>query len=118
MKLYRDLNAVYDVLAGLTDEAASFAPKEEFQALGADQQTLDSSRQALGNYLETLASYKDSQVANLQTHAKGAAPPKKIIVDEEEPVRPVRKKKKAATSTKVQPAAKPAANQSQPANPQ
>jgi len=114
IKLYRDLNALYDVFSALTEYANSFAPKDEYSALANDQQALDASRRAMGDYLENLAGYTDSRVAQLPAAAANAANPsgaKRIIVDDDEPARPVKKKKSAA---KPQTAKKPAQSQNQP----
>lgn len=107
LKLYRDLNVLYDVLSGLTESAGAFGTKDEYRGLAADDQALDSVRRSLGDYLENLASFKDAEIASLSTHtatnAGNAAVPKKIIDDTEPEKKPDKKKKKKA----IMPAASP-----------
>lgn len=123
VKLYRDLNALYEVFGALTEYANSFAPKDEYSALANDQQALDASRRAMGDYLENLASYTDSRVAQLPAAAANATNPsgaKRIIVDDDEPAHPVKKKKSAAKSQTAKKPAQPQNQQSSQAaqNPQ
>jgi hypothetical protein len=121
LKLYRDLNALYEVLAGLTDATASYGPKDDATALGNDQHALDNARRGVGEYLDALASFRDAQVTRLmqQVSAANAQTPKKIIVDEDQPTPPVRRKKsKAKTPTTNSAAGKPAATQPTSQNPQ
>lgn len=98
-KLYRDLNALYDVFSSLTESAGAFGPKDDYRALAGDAQTLDSARRALGDYLENSAAIKDAQLQDLQARAAAAAAkPAQVtrtIVDDAEPAKPIRKKKKA-----------------------
>src|SRR5215475_6831662 len=41
LKLYRNLNVVYDVLATVVESAGAFGPKDEFRALAADLDAID-----------------------------------------------------------------------------
>lgn len=104
LKLYRDLNALYDVLAGLTESAGAFGPKEDFNALTNDMRAIDAGRRNVGDYLDALAAYRDAEVTRLaqQVAATKAETPKKIVVDDEAPPPPKHKKSRAK--------AKPAAN--------
>ena len=99
IKLYRDLNAVYDVFSSLTESAGAFGPKDDYRALASDGQALDTARRALGDYLENAAALKDAQLQTLLAQAAANAKPTAVtrkIVDDNEPAPPVRKKKKAA----------------------
>jgi len=117
-KLYRNVNAIYDVLGTVTESAGAFGPKEDYQALANDIASLDALRRSLADQVEGMASAKDTEVARLQTalaQARQAAantPPKKIIIDENEPPKkPVAKKpvkKKPATEKKPATQEKPA----------
>lgn len=117
-KLYRNLNALYDVMSSVTESAGAFGSKEEFQALANDTANLDSLRRSLADKVDAMASARDSEVAQLQARARqaaaaaAAAPPKKIVVDENES----EKKPKKSTSTKKKPAA--ASTQQTPPKPQ
>jgi TolA-binding protein len=101
-KLYRNLQAVYDVFLPLSQAAEMFAPKPEVQALASDIDHFDRTRRAFADYLERMASVRDSELFRLRNQINvmqaGAskAPPKKIIVDNDEPKKPARKKKPAA----------------------
>ncbi|MGB9104428.1 MAG: hypothetical protein WCC59_06710 [Terriglobales bacterium] len=101
-KLYRNLNALYDVMSSLTESAGAFGSKEEYQALASDTSNLDTLRRSLADRVETMATFRDNEVAQLQARARQAAaaapaaPPKKIVVDDNEPVKKSTKKKPAA----------------------
>src|SRR5256885_3626554 len=107
LKLYRDVNLLYDILASLAESAGAFGGKDDFNALAQDQQALDSARRLIADYLESLAAFKDSELVRLRTQAATtqSSLSRKVIDDNEPP--PTRKpaKKKAA---KPPAAAKPA----------
>ena len=99
-KLYRNINALHDVMASLTESAGAFGPKEEYQALSIDTSNLDTLRRNFADKVETMAAAKDVEIARLQTQVRQAqvtgttTPAKKIIVDDAEPTKPAAKKKK------------------------
>lgn len=102
-KLYRNLNALYDVLASVAESAGAFGNRDEYQALANDAASIDRLRRALADQVEQMANSKDGELARVQAQlaqarqALAAAPPKKIVVDENEPEKkPAPKKKKAA----------------------
>jgi hypothetical protein len=101
-KLYRNVGALYDVFASLTEAAGAFGPKEDYQALAQELQQVDALRHALGDRVNDLALSSDTELAKLRTQvrqAQAAVPPKKIIVDNsDEPAKP-KKKKKTSPST-------------------
>lgn len=107
IKLYRDLNAVYDVFSSLAESAGAFGPKDDYRALASDGQALDSARRALGDYLENAAALKDAQLQSLLTQAAANAKATSVtkrIVDDNEPAPALRKKKKAAKPAAQKPA--------------
>jgi hypothetical protein len=114
-RLYRNLNALYDVLSSLTESTGAFGPKNDYDALAQQLDVFDSARRNLGDSLELLTASMESQldqlraqVRTLQT-AAAPAPPKKVVVDENEPA----KKGSSATRKKKSPAAnKPSATDS------
>ncbi|HYN15873.1 MAG TPA: hypothetical protein VES66_08810 [Terriglobales bacterium] len=117
-KLYRNLGVLYDVISSLAESAGAFGSKNEFEPLASDLNRIDQARRALGDRLESLASAKDAEVAQLRNQVNAArtaasAPPKKIIVDDDE-------KKPAKKTTKKKPPAAAAtqASPAQPSNPQ
>ncbi|HUQ49531.1 MAG TPA: hypothetical protein VM056_02365 [Terriglobales bacterium] len=94
-KLYRNLNALYDVLEGLTQSSGAFGPKQEFEILSQHVAAFESYRRSLGDYLEALATSKDAELRRLRgagTPSSQSTRPKKIIVDND-PVRKPSKKK-------------------------
>jgi len=106
-KLYRNLNALYDVMSSLTESAGAFGPKGDYEALAQQLDSLDGIRRSLGDALEQLSASTQSQldqlraqVRTLQAQAQ-AAPVKKVIVDDtEKPTGTSKKKtKKAAPKT-------------------
>jgi hypothetical protein len=135
--LYRNLDALYDVLGGVVEETGAFGSKDDFQALANDLKSFEGTRKTLADRLENLATAKETEIVRLRSDLKTAqaaipvAPPKKTVVDDNEPAKkpPVKKKPAAkpaapGASTTAKPAAgtttaKPPAGQTQaPAAPQ
>jgi len=99
-KLYRNLDALYDVLGSVAEAAGAFGPKDDFQALANDLTNFEGTRKQLAERLENLAASKEQEIVRLRTDLKTAqaaipvAPPKKTVVDDNEPAKkPVVKKK-------------------------
>jgi hypothetical protein len=94
-KLYRNLNALYDVFEGLAESAGAFGSKQEYQALSRHVQDLDTYRREFGDYFETLAAAKESELsrARVAAPATTATKPKKIIVDNDLTPKSTKKKK-------------------------
>lgn len=98
-KLYRNLDALNDVLGSITESAGAFGSKDEFQALSNDLSAIERNRRSLGERLEALTASKESELNQLRNQVKvlqAAAPapaPKKIVVDDNEPKKPAAKKK-------------------------
>jgi len=105
VKLYRNVNVAYDVLASVAESAGAFGSKEEYQALASDLGNLDNIRRDMGNQVEQMASAQDAAYTRLvnqqraQQAAAAAAPPKKTIVDDTQPVKKTTKAKKKASSS-------------------
>ena len=106
-KLYRNLNALYDVMSNVTESAGAFGAKEEYAALAQDLNNLDSARRALADAMEAMTAQRDADLARIQqaarqaTQAAAAAPPKKIVIDDNELAKkPTAKKKKAVATPK------------------
>jgi len=106
-KLYRNLDALYDVFESVAESAGAFGTRDEFQGLENDVSTFEKSRRAIADRVETLAAARDADLARLRTALQNAQasspapPPKKIVVDDAAPPKKPAKKK---------PAAKPPAN--------
>lgn len=100
-KLYRNLDALYDVLRSVTESAGAFGGKDEFQGLQNDLDAIEKSRRDFAKRLETLASSKDSELSTLQARVRALQvtpeQPKKVVVDDtvdatDAPKKPVKKK--------------------------
>jgi hypothetical protein len=109
-KLYRNLDALYDVLGSVAESAGAFGPKDDFQSVSNDLNSFEGTRRQLAERLANLASSKEQEIARLRADLKTAqaaipaAPAKKVVVDDNEPAKkPVKKKpvakKPAATTT-------------------
>ena len=103
-KLYRNVNALYDVLSGLTESAGAFGPKEDFAGLQNDAAAFDNLRRRMADQVESLAVQKDEQINRMAAQARTEAaappePPKKIVIDDTAPEKTAAKpkaKKKAS----------------------
>jgi hypothetical protein len=102
-KLYRNLNALYDVYASVAESAGAFGPKDQYESLAHQAGTFDQVRRAIADRLEQLAVAKEMELARLrnQTRAQNQQQtqtgPKKIIVDDNEPAHKPKKKKPSST---------------------
>ena len=114
-KLYRNLDALYDVLGSIVESAGAFGSKEEFQSLSNDLNGLDTSRHSLAERMDRLATAKDNEIGQLRValqNARAAIPPKKTVVDDSEPAKKPTAHKK--TTTKPKTATKPATTATPP----
>ena len=98
-KLYRNVGALYDVVANLAESAGAFGSKDEYQSLANDSSNVDKVRRALADRMDKLSTAKDTELASLHTQIKALQaatpppPPKKIVIDDnEKPKKPVKKK--------------------------
>lgn len=112
-KLYRNLSALHDVLAGLGESTGAFGKKEEYEAIAPEIASLDQSRRNYGDYLLQLATNGDARLAAAARQAAAVKaeqpPPKKIVIDDTEPApkpkkKHARKKPSTATTTTTEPA--------------
>ena len=97
-KLYRNLDALYDVLGSVVESTGAFGSKDEFQQLANDLTAIEGSRRSFADRMETLAGTKEVELTKLrsQIHAAQQASvptaPKKVVVDDTEtPKKPVKK---------------------------
>jgi hypothetical protein len=114
-KLYRNLDALYDVVGSVVESAGAFGPKDDFQALSNDLTNFEATRKQLAERMENLTASKEQEIVRLRTELKTAqaaipaAPPKKIVVDDNEPAKkPVVKKKPVAKKPATAPGTTPA----------
>lgn len=115
-KLYRNLDALYDVLTSVVESAGAFGAKDDFQSLQDDLNAFEKSRRALADRIDTLATAKENELGQLRVQLKNmqaavpVAPPKKVVVDDTEPPKKTPKKKTSKSS-------KPASTTTPPAAP-
>ena len=118
-KLYRNLDALYDVFGSVVESAGAFGSKDEFQSLGNDMNGLETARRAFGERMQKLTASKEDELTRLRAQVKTLSaapppPPKKIVVDDTEPPKKpavkkkVTKPKPATTPTDAPPSAPPA----------
>jgi len=99
-KLYRNLDALYDVLGSVVESTGAFGSKDDLQSLSNDLNSFEGTRKQIAERIESLASAKEAEIVRLRADLKTAqaaipaAPPKKIVIDDNEPAKkPVVKKK-------------------------
>ncbi len=105
-RLYRNLNALYNVFGSLTESAGAFGPDSEYEALTRQLQIIDSVRRDLGDALDRLTAATQAELTQLRSQAKAQqqpvatpAAPKRVVIDENAPTqKSSHKKKKAAAS--------------------
>lgn len=113
-KLYRNLNALYDVFSRFAETAGAFGSKDDFQALARDVDGVDAARRAMADRMDALTTSGQAELTQYRNQSRqsqaaaAAAPPKKIVIDDSEPEKKPAKKKK--------PAAKPATSGEQGAS--
>jgi hypothetical protein len=130
-KLYRNLDALYDVLGTVVEGTGAFGPKDDLQALANDLNGFETTRKQMAQRMESLSSAKEAEIVRLRTDLKAAqaavpvTPPKKTVVDDNAPAKKpvVKKKVPPKPATPAPTTAKPAAGQTAapaqtPANPQ
>jgi len=112
-KLYRNLDALYDVFESVAESTGAFGSRDEFQGLANDVSAFEKSRRAIADRMDNLALAKEAEVTRLRAalqnaQASTSPPPAKKIVDDDAP--PVKKpaKKKAVTKPPATPTPTPA----------
>ncbi|HEX4488189.1 MAG TPA: hypothetical protein VH088_18065 [Terriglobales bacterium] len=118
-KLYRNLDALYDVFGSVVENTGAFGGKDEFQALENDLNTIENIRRSLGDRISSLAESKEAELNHLHAQVRtlqASIPPpqpKKIVIDDTAPAKkPAPKKKRAVPKPPTatgQPATQPAA---------
>jgi exonuclease VII large subunit len=100
-KLYRNLDALYDVFGPVVESAGAFGSKDEYQNLSNNLSALQSARRALGERMQNLTTAKENELTRLRSQLKTALaavpppPPKRTIVDDTQPPKKPAKKKAA-----------------------
>jgi hypothetical protein len=98
-KLYRNLDALYNVFGSVVESAGAFGAKDEFQTLENDLSVIEKARRSFADRMQNLAGAKETELSRLRTQLRAAQvaanppQPKKVVVDDTEPPKkPVRKK--------------------------
>jgi hypothetical protein len=111
--VYRNIDALYDVLLRVNQTAMLAAPDNDASSVAAALDRLESARKQLGDAIVASAQDREAQIMKLQEAVKAAAaapppPPPKTAVVDDGPAQPaVKKKRKPAAKPAQQP---PAAN--------
>jgi len=61
-KLYRNLDALYDVFGSVVESAGAFGSKDEFQSLSHDMTALETARRSFGERMQKLAATKEDEL--------------------------------------------------------
>jgi hypothetical protein len=123
-KLYRNLDALYDVFGPVVESAGAFGSKDEYQSMQNDLGAFERSRRSLAERMETLASAKETDLTQLRKQVRDmqaatpAGPPKVVVVDDTEPPKKPTKKKSTTKSAKPPATQKPSASSPAPQQPQ
>lgn len=105
VKLYRNLNAVYDVFATVAENTGAFGQKDDYKMLSTDIANFDAVRRSIADQLEQMAANQDEQIARLRAQIRTqmvSAPanvPKRVVVDDTPSAKKTPKKKPASTAT-------------------
>jgi hypothetical protein len=109
--VYRNIDALYDVLLRVSEMASLAGPGEEAAQLEDARASLEAARGQLGNSLLQTISVQDTRIVQLRSDLARAAQskppaaaPTKIVVDDGPAPAPKRKKKPAAPATTTTPA--------------
>jgi hypothetical protein len=128
-KLYRNLDALYDVLGNVVELTGAFGPRDDAQSLGNDLNAFEAARRQMADRIDNVSTQKETEIVRLRNELKTVqaaapvAPPKKVVVDDTEPPpkKPAPKKKSTRKSTTPKTSSptstKPPADQTQPQNP-
>lgn len=122
-KLYRNLDALYDVLGNVVELTGAFGPRDDAQSLEADLNAFETARRQMADRIDNLSTAKEDEIVRLRSELKTAqaavpaTPPKKVIVDDNEPPKkPAAKKKSTKPKTSSPTTTTPPAGQTQPQN--
>jgi hypothetical protein len=113
-KLYRNLDALYDVLGSVVEGTGAFGSKDDLQSLSNDLTSFEGTRKQIAERIESLAAGKEAEIVRLRADLKTAqaaipaTPPKITVVDDNPPAKkPAVKKKAPAKAPTTAPGAAP-----------
>jgi hypothetical protein len=111
--VYRNVDALYDVLLRVSEAANFSAPSSDAAAVASSLEKLESARTELGNAILQISQRTEGQIAAMESEIRVAktAPvvEKKEIIIDDGPIKSSAKRTKKKTTPK-EPAPKPAAN--------
>src|SRR5258708_5616409 len=87
-KVYRNLDALYDVVTSVVESAGAFGSKDEFQSLNKDLGAIEDSRRAFADRLDKLTTAKETEIGQLRValqQARAATPPRNTLRDDTAP---------------------------------
>jgi hypothetical protein len=128
-KLYRNLDALYDVLGNVVELTGAFGPRDDAQSLGNDLNAFEAARRLMADRIDNVSTEKETEIVRLRNELKTVqavapvAPPKKVIIDDTEPPpkKPAPKRKSTRKSTTPKTSSPtgttPPASQTQPQSP-
>ncbi len=95
--VYRNVDALYDVLLRVSAVANISAPRDDAEAIASALQQLEMARSRLGDAILRVSQHQEVQIREFRTairaaKAAAAAPPKEIVIDDG-PVRSSRKRR-------------------------
>jgi hypothetical protein len=74
-KLYRNLDALYDVTSSVVESTGAFGGRDEFESLNRDLESLEHSRRAFADRVDKIATAKETEIGQLAPAApRGAWP--------------------------------------------
>ncbi|HYX68359.1 MAG TPA: hypothetical protein VE825_04445 [Terriglobales bacterium] len=109
-KLYRNLNALYDVLVPLADASGRVGAQGDYDTLARDASAFDGARRAFADRLESLAVARDAEVTKLRAQVQAAtatpvASKGKVVIDDSTSTKTAKKKKTTKKASTSKPAA-------------
>lgn len=116
--VYRNIDALYDVLLRVSETAGLAAPQQEMSDISSALQQLEAARTNLGNAIFTASKNNEATTIKLQatvqqqaTAAQAAATPAKTTVVDDGPVKSTTRKKKKKPATPAPATTQPAPQQ-------
>lgn len=118
-KLYRNLNALCDVVGSLTAAARAFGPNNDYEAVAQQLQVLGSVRRTMGDSLDQLSAAQQQELDQAriqiktqqeQLAAAAAAPPRETVVAQTEPPKKPAPKKKTVSKKSATPGSAPSSS--------
>ena len=71
-KLYRNLDALYDVMGNVVEGAGAFGSKDDMQSLSNDLNAFEGTRRQLAERIESLSAQKETEITRLRADLKTA----------------------------------------------